>query len=268
MGNFWGWLVRGRKGARTDGAQESVTDAELRELDRVVWQARWLNDSLRRGMIRWSKRFIASKHWEGCDGFVINAQVKNTVAFNAALLVLAYPNWNFPSTRTILIYPRPYKARSRGGDLHHGLGGEFYRAGETQARGPVALNWRDIQRAIHRDNDGEHLVLHEFSHQLDMIDDPHADGLPPLPEGVDAERWKREFQREFDEARSMVEQGEEIVINDYGLTHPSEFFAVASECYFQIPWDLREYHPRLYGLLREFYITDLAQAMEGQDGRV
>ena len=130
------------------------------------------------------------------------------------------------------------------------------------ARGPIALNWYDIQRAIHRDNDGDHIVLHEFSHQLDMIDDPKADGVPPLPRGMNADRWKKDFEMEFQWARDMVEQGEAIVVDDYGLTHPSEFFAVATECYFQIPWDLREYQPNLYRMLQEFYVTDLADAMD------
>lgn len=252
---WWKWW--GRR-----PSSDNVEPQDLEDLDRYVWQAGWLDDSRRRSMVVWAKRFIASKHWEGCNGFRINDEVKKTIALNASLLVLAYPEWTFPSTRTILVYPRPYKARSRGGDLHHGLGGEYYRSGETLARGPIALNWHDIQRAIHRDNDGDHIVLHEFAHQLDMCDDPKADGIPPLPPGLDAEQWREDFETEFHLAREMVEQGEEIVIDDYGLTHPSEFFAVASECYFQIPWDLREYQPDLYELLQDFYVTDLAHAMD------
>ncbi len=252
---WWSWLWN-------RSSSETITTEQFEELDRLVWQAAWLDDATRRSMIHWSNRFIASRHWEGCNGFRINEEVKRTVALNASLLVLAYPEWTFPSTRTILIYPRPYKARSRGGDLHHGLGGEYYRSGETLARGPIALNWLDIQRAIHRDNDGDHIVLHEFSHQLDMIDDPTADGIPPLPRRLNSDRWRKDFMSEFQLARELVEQGEQIVIDDYGLTHPSEFFAVATECYFQIPWDLREYHPELYRLLQEFYITDLAHAMD------
>jgi Mlc titration factor MtfA (ptsG expression regulator) len=252
---WWNWLWN-------QSISESIDPEEYKELDRCVWQASWLDDATRRSMILWSKRFIASKHWEGCNGFRIDDDVKRTVALNAALLVLVYPEWLFPSTQTILIYPRPYKARSRGGDLHHGLGGEYYRSGETIARGPIALNWYDIQRAVRRDNDGDHIILHEFSHQLDMIDDPNADGVPPLPRRSNSERWRQDWMAEFQSARQAVENGEDIVIDDYGLTHPSEFFAVATECYFQIPWDLREYHPKLYRLLQEFYITDLAHAMD------
>ncbi len=267
MVRIWNWMINALQRMRPRPAAFEVSDAELRELERLVWQSVLLNDSTRRTMIGWSKRFIAGKNWEGCEGFVIHPHVQRTVALNASLLVLAYPDWSFPSTQTVLIYPRPYKARSRGGDLHSGLGGEFYRAGETRARGPIVLNWRDIELAIDPHNDGDHLILHEFAHQLDMIDDPNADGVPPLPESVEAPRWKREFMGEFEAARAAVERGNPILINDYGLTHPSEFFAVASECYFQIPRDLREYHPRLYGLLREFYITDLAQAMDERERR-
>jgi Mlc titration factor MtfA (ptsG expression regulator) len=258
---WWRWLW-GNSSRDASRSLDTIDPRELEELDRYVWQAAWLDDPTRRRMIQWSKRFIASKHWEGCNGFRIKDEVKKTIALNASLLVLAYPDWIFPTNQTILVYPRPYKARSRGGDLHHGLGGEYYRSGETLARGPIALNWYDIQRAIHRDNDGDHIVLHEFSHQLDMIDDPKADGVPPLPRGMNADRWKKDFEMEFQWARDMVEQGEAIVVDDYGLTHPSEFFAVATECYFQIPWDLREYQPNLYRMLQEFYVTDLADAMD------
>lgn len=253
--SFWSKLLRSQ-------SDEAITEEELRSIRNWVAAAEWLNGSTRKLMIRWSRRFIASKHWEGCEGFQITPDVQNAVAWNASLLVLAYPDWIFPSTKSILIYPRPYRARSAGGDLHHGLGGTYLRAGETRARGPVVLNWRDIQRAITDPLAKSNIVIHEFAHQLDMANDPQPDGLPPLPKGVDAQRWKDAFHREFQECREAVERGEEISIDDYGLTHPSEFFAVASECYFQDPQELREYHASLYNLLRDFYVTDVAAAME------
>ena len=56
----------------------------------------------------------------------------------------------------------------------------------------------------------------------------------------------------------MVGQGYRILMDDYGLTQESEFFAVASELYFQSPKDLAEFHPNVYELLRQFYVTDMA----------
>jgi Mlc titration factor MtfA (ptsG expression regulator) len=52
-------------------------------------------------------------------------------------------------------------------------------------------------------------------------------------------------------------QGQRILMDHYGLSHESEFFAVASELYFQMPETLAEYHPNVYVLLRDFYVTEL-----------
>lgn len=263
MLSFLQWLFQHRHAKSFPIAFPNASLEEQRELDRWVWQSQWLDNSTRNFMIGWSKRFVAMKHWEGCDGFVVTEVVQRGIALNASLLVLAYPDWYFQSTQTILVYPRPYRARVRGGETHSGLAGDFYRAGETRARGPITLNWRDIESSIHRDNDGHHLVLHEFAHQLDMINDPNADGLPPLPQHIESSNWQRDFQSEYRAARESLAMGHEILIDDYGLTHPSEFFAVATEAYFQLPQELREYHPNVYRLLRDFYVTDLAQRLDG-----
>jgi Mlc titration factor MtfA (ptsG expression regulator) len=207
-------------------------------------------------MVRWSQRFLAKKNWEGCDGFVVTDEVKRTVAFCASMLVLAYPHWYFDHTQTILMYSKPYVARAIGLDTQSGLAGEFHRAGETRHRGPIILNWRDVAAGAHSRNGGHHLVIHEFSHQLDMANDPSADGLPPLPNGIDSAQWYADLRGEFDAARQMVEQGYSILMDDYGLTHLSEFFAVGSELYFQSPMELSEYHPEVYRLLQQFYVTD------------
>jgi len=62
---------------------------------------------------------------------------------------------------------------------------------------------------------------------------------------------------EYELAREMVSQGHRILMDHYGLSHESEFFAVASELYFQMPETLAEYHPNVYVLLRDFYVTEL-----------
>lgn len=54
-------------------------------------------------------------------------------------------------------------------------------------------------------------------------------------------------------------QGEKTVLDKYGATHPAEFFAVATECFFEKPKQLQEKHARLYAELKEFYKQDPAR---------
>jgi hypothetical protein len=48
------------------------------------------------------------------------------------------------------------------------------------------------------------------------------------------------------------------VLDTYGATKPAEFFAVATEAFFQKPTILAKRHPELYGELSAFYRQDPA----------
>jgi len=48
------------------------------------------------------------------------------------------------------------------------------------------------------------------------------------------------------------------LLDKYGATNPAEFFAVATEYFFEQPHRLKEKHPELYEELRLFYRQDPA----------
>jgi Mlc titration factor MtfA (ptsG expression regulator) len=50
--------------------------------------------------------------------------------------------------------------------------------------------------------------------------------------------------------------GEETAIDPYAAEHPSEFFAVTSEVFFEAPDLLMEEYPAVYAQLRQFYRQD------------
>ena len=257
------WLF----GKRKQLLKKPIEPEELKRLDQSLWQAKHLNKEQREQIVRWSRVFISEKTWEGCEGLKITVELQWQIATSAAMMVLAYPDWYFDKTSTILVYPQVYRARveARHSGLTIGteLAGEFYRAGETIYRGPVILNQRDIRSGVRGKNEGHHLVVHEFAHQLDMINGPSADGMPPLPGNIDESAWLRALQAELEVAQEYVGKGYPILIDDYGLTQISEFFAVSSELYFQRPQELAEYHPNVYQLLRQFYVTDMALILPG-----
>jgi hypothetical protein len=57
----------------------------------------------------------------------------------------------------------------------------------------------------------------------------------------------------FTDLREKVDRGSKTVIDDYGATNPAEFFAVATETFFEKPHQLNKRRPELYALLSEYY---------------
>ena len=121
-------------------------------------------------------------------------------------------------------------------------------------RGPILIAWDDAQRAAKHPGRGRNVVFHEFAHKLDMLDDM-TDGTPPLP-ADQLDRWVEVCT----EAYEALHDGEpRPPLDMYGGTNPAEFFAVATECFFDAPVALEQHEPALYEVLRDFYDQDPAE---------
>ena len=103
-------------------------------------------------------------------------------------------------------------------------------------------------------------MLHEFAHQLDQ-EDGLADGAPMLDRRSQYVAWARVLGDEYEQLRRDAEQGRKNVLDEYGATNPAEFFAVATECFFEKPVPIRRKHPELYEELKEYYRQDPASLM-------
>jgi Mlc titration factor MtfA (ptsG expression regulator) len=51
------------------------------------------------------------------------------------------------------------------------------------------------------------------------------------------------------------------LLPDYAARNEAEFFAVASEMFFENPWPLQQSHPGLYAVLSSFYRQDPRQVL-------
>ena len=100
------------------------------------------------------------------------------------------------------------------------------------------------------------VVLHEFAHQLDQ-ETGEADGAPWLPRELRGV-WGSVMGAAFGRLEEAERRGVETVLDPYGASDPSEFFAVATEGFFEDPVELREEDPDLYALLRRYYRQDPA----------
>jgi MtfA peptidase len=206
--------------------------------------------------------FLAEKKFEGCGGQEITDQVRVLVAAQACLLLLHRDTECYPRLHSILVYPSSYIAKTwhweNDGTI---VEGDQARGGESWPHGTVVLAWDGtVAGAVELDK-SRNLVLHEFAHQLDQ-EDGVVDGAPLLDGSTFFQTlqryrtWAKVLSEEFQQLRCAAEDGRETVLDTYGAQNPAEFFAVATECFFEKPGRLQERHPALYAELKEFYRQD------------
>ena len=191
--------------------------------------------------------FLDEKTFEGCGGLEITDQVRVTVAAQACMLLLNRKTKYYPKLKTIYIYPHTYVA----GDSD----GRGARLGESWQNGPVVLAWDSVQGGARNIHDGKNVVFHEFSHRLDQ-EDGEADGAPILENRSSYKTWAQVLGGEYDALQDKTRRRRKSVINKYGATHPAEFFAVATEAFFEKPRQMNKKQPELYEELKSYYKMD------------
>ncbi len=203
--------------------------------------------------------FLAEKILEGCGGLALTDEIRVTIAAQACLLLLHRDTDIYPKLTTVLIYPSAYVAKAIkpiGSGLV--LEGEIVNLGESWTNGIVVLSWDEIRAGASDVQDPRNLVLHEFAHQLDR-EDGAIDGAPLLDQRSQYVAWARVLNAEYDRLKRDSWAGRPTVLDEYGTTDPAEFFAVATECFFEKPKALEARHPELYAELRSFYRQDPAR---------
>jgi Mlc titration factor MtfA (ptsG expression regulator) len=202
--------------------------------------------------------FLAEKPFIGCGSLKLNDEMRVTVAAQACLLLLNRRTDCFPQLRQILLYPGAFVVdRVRSGPA--GVLQEQRRAlsGESWSQGQVILSWPDVLEGAAVRDDGRNVVIHEFAHQLDQETGP-ANGAPALPGCARYAHWSKVLGEEFEGLQARTGTMQPSLLSDYGASEPAEFFAVASEVFFEQPRLMVAEHPALYGELARFYCVDPA----------
>ena len=205
--------------------------------------------------------FLAQKQFIGCRGVQITDEMRLLIAAQACLLLLNERGEYYPKLTSILVYPSAYVANQTVAVGPYVMEEKVSRLGESWARDQVVLSWEQIQRDLSNWQDGRNVILHEFAHQLDQ-EDGKADGVPILPSQSDYGTWAQVFRKEYQQLVMAVERGRKTVIDEYGATAPAEFFAVATETFFEKPRQLNSKHPALYRELKRYYCLDPLEWLE------
>ena len=221
----------------------------------AVWQE--LDDDERTLLEATSDWLLRHKHWEAAQGFALDDEITVTLAVQAALLVLRLTVDEYREVSAIIVYPTTMQSRGVYAGPVRGTvtDGVVPVLGEAHGRrGPVLLAWDEAREAARNPGRGHNVVFHEFAHKLDMLDD-FLDGTPPLGRRGDVARWVEVCTEAYDALRAGIERPP---LQPYGATNPAEFFAVATEAFFDVPVALEHHEPRLYEVMRDFYEQDPA----------
>jgi MtfA peptidase len=191
------------------------------------------------------KVIVYTKHWEGAMGFTIDDRVRVLVAAAAARLSMNLRPSDYPRLTEIVVHPSTYV---------HPDGNVVF--GEAHRFGTIVLSWDAVVQGLRNPDDGHDTALHEFAHVLDVSDGAY-DGTPPLSFHAYGP-WARIMSRSFLNLRAKGSDRRRTVLRRYGATNEAEFFAVASETFFEKPLQLRKKEPELYAILADYFGSDPA----------
>ena len=196
-------------------------------------------------------RFIADNDWEAAQGMDITTEVQIVIAAQAAMLLLGLEIDEYFDVTSIIVHKSTVRLqgvrRGAAGTMSDGV---QHLAGQATPQGPVVLSWAAVTRGALRPDGAENVVYHEFAHRLDMLDGI-TDGTPPLGSDEAVARWAEVFTPAFERA-----QAGDSALRTYAATNIAEFFAVATETFFNRPALLFEHEPGVYGQLRGFFGQD------------
>jgi Mlc titration factor MtfA (ptsG expression regulator) len=213
--------------------------------------------------------FAAEQTWEGCKGLEVTDEMRVTVSALACLLTLHLEEGCYDRVQSILIYPGPYKAPVRTVVVPNiaaedvVVTGDVSLLGRADYDGPVTLAWEELADNLHHPGGGRNLVFHEFAHRIDMLDG-EANGVPPLRDPEQYVRWQQVMSAEYRRFVRDLERGRDTLLDEDGAEDEAEFFAVATESFFDQSAELRQRHPQLYDLLRDYYRQDPAARAQHQ----
>ena len=235
---MFGWWRRWRRRRFAKAAFPAAWHAHL-EADVAFYAP--LSDEARRRLQRDILAFIDEKHFIGAKGFVVDDRVRVVIAAAAARLALGLDLSVYDRLTEIIVYDTDYRHPDKDGVVF----------GEAHAWGTVVLSWPAVLRGMQNPDDGHDTATHEFAHVLDVADGVF-DGTPVLPARDHYRAWADVMTRHFLRLRQRGPR-RRALLRQYGATNEAEFFAVATEAFFEKPATMKARAPDLYEELARFY---------------
>ncbi|MCX7548923.1 zinc-dependent peptidase [Xanthomarina sp. F1114] len=166
------------------------------------------------------------------------------IASSAVIPVFNFPEWHYKNLSTVLVYPDHFNEDLRFSktDKKRQIGGMV---GTGQFEHQMILSRKALHEGFKQKPDGYNTGIHEFVHLIDK-QDGITDGVPEtLLQRPYVIPWLKIIHKEMEAINDNKSD-----IRNYGGTNEAEFFAVASEYFFEKPELMKKNHPDLYQMLK------------------
>ena len=229
--------------------EQHVVNAEFPPLWRIILSEKvaFYNTLSKEEKLRFENKIL---EFQGdCRITGIDVEIDETdellVAASAIIPIFAFPNWSYGNLYEVLLYPGMFNEKfETSGPGRHIMG----MVGSGYMEGKMILSKPALHHGFSNESDKKNTAIHEFVHLIDKSDGV-IDGIPTLLLGKQyAIPWLDLMNKQIQEIHN-----DKSDINPYGGTNKQEFFAVASEYFFERPQLLARKHPLLYKQLEEIF---------------
>lgn len=237
------WTRRARR--RRELAQAPFPEAWRELLDEWVDYYRTLDAGEKGRFEREVQIFLDEQTITGPRGAPLEDELRVLVAASAVVVVFGRRGFRYPQLRDIVVYDRAFTEEYEEKDGANILG-------MVHGQGPIVLSARSLKQGFRGEHDGHNVGYHEFAHVIDF-EQGRADGVPSFMPWSAVRPWLKVMHEET----ARVERRRSL-LRRYAATNEAEFFAVATEAFFERPERMQKKHPELYELLVEAYGQDPA----------
>ncbi|AKQ46791.1 phenylalanyl-tRNA synthetase subunit alpha [Rufibacter radiotolerans] len=245
VGLFYRWATRKTRRRTKVLAQEFP--AEWRKIlsDRVGFYHTLKTEEEKYQFEKMIQLFLSEKRITGIE-VVVDDLTKVLVAASAVIPIYGFKDWEYPNLGEVLVFPGSLE-RFKHGDSE-AVSEVLGRVNPFQNDHYVTLSKPALEKGFNDMADRQNVGIHEFAHLLDQADG-EINGRPTayLPDDL-VQPWEELMYRKI----KQIKKGESD-INPYGATNEAEFFAVATEYFFEKPGQLAENHPGLYKMLTQIF---------------
>ncbi|HQR07068.1 MAG TPA: zinc-dependent peptidase [Gemmatales bacterium] len=224
-------------------------------LERNVAHYRLLDVKQQKQLRDIARILIEEKYWEACNGVEMTDEIKVTISAQAALPLLGIEHDYYERVMSILVYPSTFLTARPDDNTDDAFVPDKAVLGQAVYRGPVILAWDEVLHEGRYPEEGSNVVVHEFAHQLDFLDNS-VDGVPPLANKKDRERWLQVMNQALEQHRQTLDHHQRTFFSPAAAESLTEFFAYSSELYFCRPIELSAHYPQVFEMLQSYYRID------------